>query len=104
MIDYSQWFGLNVAMSLELSLPLNHHIAKSGGITMQNELGRYKSFDPTNAPLVKPSFVKKLQERHAIAQAKAFDADVVTWLSSQDNETKQHINEMVRHIMAIKRA
>ena len=39
---------------------------------MQNELERYKNFDPTNAPLVKPSFVKKLQERHAIAQAKAF--------------------------------
>ena len=51
-----------------------------------------------------PSFVKKLQERHAIAQAKAFDADVVTWLGSQDNETKQHINDMVRHIMALKRA
>ena len=44
------------------------------------------------------------QERHAIAQAKAFDADVVTWLGSQDNETKQHINDMVRHIMALKRA
>ena len=27
----------------------------------------------------------------------------VTWLSSQDNETKQHINDMVRHIMALKR-
>ena len=25
---------------------------------MQNELERYKNFDPTNAPLVKPSFVK----------------------------------------------
>ena len=36
---------------------------------MQNELERYKNFDPTNAPLVKPNFVKKLQERHAIAQA-----------------------------------
>ena len=71
---------------------------------MQNELERYKNFDPTNAQLVKPSFVKKLQERHAIAQAQAFDADVVAWLSSQDNETKQHINDMVRHIMALKRA
>ena len=50
------------------------------------------------------TFVKKLQERHAIAQAQAFDADVVAWLSSQDNETKQHINDMVRHIMALKRA
>lgn len=45
---------------------------------MQTELKHYKDFDPTNAPLVKPDFVKKLQERHAIAQAKAFDADVVT--------------------------
>ena len=35
---------------------------------MQNELERYKNFDPTNAPVVKPNFVKKLQERHAIAQ------------------------------------
>lgn len=50
------------------------------------------------------TLLKKLQERHAIAQAKAFDADVVEWLSSQDNETKQHINDMVRHVMALKRA
>lgn len=90
-------------MLQESLLPLSHRTIKSGGITMQNELERYKNFDPTNAPVVKPNFVKKLQERHAIAQAKAFDADVVTWLSSQDNETKQHINDMVRHIMALKR-
>ena len=25
---------------------------------MQNELEGYKNFDPTNAPLVKPNFVK----------------------------------------------
>jgi hypothetical protein len=90
-------------MLQESLLPLSHRTIKSGGITMQNDLERYKNFDPTNAPVVKPNFVKKLQERHAIAQAKAFDADVVTWLSSQDDETKQHINEMVRHIMALKR-
>lgn len=71
---------------------------------MQNELERYKNFDPTNAPLVKPYFVKKLQERHATAQAQAFDADVVTWVSSQDAATKQHINEVIRHFMAIKTA
>ena len=69
---------------------------------MQNELERYKNFDPTNAPLVKPNFVKKLQERHAAAQAMAFDADVVTWVSSQDAATKQHINEVIRHFMAVK--
>ena len=90
-------------MLQESLLPLSHRIIKSGGITMQNELERYKTFDPTNAAAVKPNFVKKLQERHAVAQATAFDADVVTWLSSQDDETKQHINDMVRHIMALKR-
>lgn len=67
-------------MLQESLLPLSHRIIKSGGITMQNEL-----------------------ERHAIAQGKAFDANVVTWLSSQDDETKQRINDMVRHIMALKR-
>ena len=70
---------------------------------MQNELERYKNFDPTNAPLVKPSFVK-ITGTSCHSSSKGFDPDVVTWLSSQDNETKQHINEMVRHIMALKRA
>ena len=69
---------------------------------MQNELERYKNFDPTNVPLVKPNFVKKLQERHATAQANVIDADVVRWLSTQDQETRQHINDMIRHAMALK--
>lgn len=71
---------------------------------MQNELDRYKNFDPTDANVVKPKFVQKLQERHAEAQAKVLDVDVVTWLNGQDQETKQHINEMIRHVMALKRA
>lgn len=71
---------------------------------MQNELDRYKNFDFNDAKLVKPKFVQKLQERHAEAQAKVLDVDVVTWLNGQDQETKQHINEMIRHVMALKRA
>ena len=47
-------------MLQESLLPLSHRIIKSGGITMQNELERYKTFDPTNAAAVKPNFVKKL--------------------------------------------
>jgi hypothetical protein len=30
------------------------------------------------------------------------DADVVTWLSTQDQETRKHINDMIRHAMALK--
>lgn len=30
------------------------------------------------------------------------DDDVLQWLYTQDNSTKQHINEMIRQIMAIK--
>lgn len=71
---------------------------------MQNELDRYKNLDLNDVKLVKPKFVQKLQERHAAAQSKVLDADVVMWLDGQDQETKQHINEMIRHIMALKRA
>ena len=72
---------------------------------MQNELERYKNFDPTNAPLVKLQLCEETARTSCHAHSsKAFDADVVTWLSSQDDETKQHINDMVRHIMALKRA
>lgn len=71
---------------------------------MQEELEHYKDFDFSQAKLVKPEIIKKLQERHAEAQAKVLDADVVMWLSGQDQDTKQHINEMIRHIMALKHA
>lgn len=71
----------------------------------ENEtLEYYKNFDTTNLKAIKHPLVKKLQERHAESQVKAFDADVVMWLSGQDQDTKQHINEMIRHIMALKHA
>jgi hypothetical protein len=64
----------------------------------------YQAFDFSQATLVKPAILKKLQERHADAQAKVLDADVVTWLSHQDHATKQHVNDVIRHIMALKHA
>lgn len=39
------------------------------------------------------------KQRQLKAQSAAFDADLVQWLSRQDTETKQHVNEAVRHIM-----
>lgn len=64
----------------------------------------YRDLDFGQATLVKPAILKKLQERHADAQAKVLDADVVTWLSHQDHETKKHVNDVIRHIMALKHA
>ena len=46
---------------------------------MQNELEHYEIFSPTDVRLVKPSLMKKIQEWNLIAQAKAFDADVVAY-------------------------
>lgn len=68
----------------------------------QDELEYYKNFDTSKITPIKHPLVKKLQERHAAAQAKVIDADVVTWLSTQDQETRQHINDMIRHAMALK--
>ena len=42
---------------------------------------------------------KILQSEQAI---QVLDADVMAWLSTQDQETKQHINDMIRHAMALK--
>jgi uncharacterized protein (DUF4415 family) len=73
-------------------------------MNMRDDLEHYKNFDFSQAKLVKPEIIKKLQKRHAEAQAKVLDADVVTWLSTQDLATQQHINEVIRHFMAVKTA
>jgi uncharacterized protein (DUF4415 family) len=70
----------------------------------QDSLEYYKNFDTSKVAPIKHPLVKKLQERHAVAQTKVLDADVVTWLNSQDAATKQHINEVIRHFMAVKTA
>lgn len=47
---------------------------------------------------------EKLQEYHAETESKVLDADVLMWLSVQDQDTKHHVNEIIRHIMALKHA
>ena len=69
-----------------------------------NELEYYKNLDVSDAKEIKHPLIAELQKRHALAQAKVLDADVVTWLSTQDAATQQHINEVIRHFMAVKTA
>ncbi len=46
----------------------------------------------------------RLQQAYAKEQAKAqaIDDDVIAWIESQDSDTKRHINEILRHFMAMK--
>lgn len=71
---------------------------------MQTDIDYYKNLDISKAKQVEPEFIKEFKKRHAAAQAKAFDVDVVEWVNTQDQETKRHINEMIRHLMAVKTA
>lgn len=66
-----------------------------------------KNIDFSDIPeLTKADFARAIphaeflaKRNRAKAQASAFDADLVAWLSVQNQETKQHVNEAVRHIM-----
>lgn len=70
---------------------------------MQNEtVEYYKNLDTTNAKLVQPAIIKKLRERQREVAYSSLDMDVLTWLSTQDVDTKKHINEVIRHFMAVK--
>lgn len=71
---------------------------------MNRDIEHYKNIDVSRANHVEPEFVKELRKRHSAAQATVLDADVVQWLVGQDSSTKQHINEMIRHAMALKKA
>jgi hypothetical protein len=59
-------------------------------------------FDGVGVKRIKHPLIKQAQARYADAQTKLLDVDVSTWLTSQDSTTKQHINEMIRHAMALK--
>lgn len=41
------------------------------------------------------------QQEQAEIQAKVLDPDVLLWLSHQNQQTKQHINEIIRQAMAL---
>lgn len=59
-------------------------------------------FDGVNldVPSVKPAFIAKMQEN--AKQEKLLDDDVMAWAVSQDKETKNYINQMVKGLMIIK--
>lgn len=69
---------------------------------MDKDYEIYKDFDMTGAKRGIPSHIAQLQ-----VQSKAhhtLDDDVMAWLSVQDEVTKRHINDVIRHFMAVKMA
>lgn len=44
------------------------------------------------------AFQKAMRER---AQQSLLDEDVAVWLSGQSEDTKSHVNGMIRHMMAV---
>nr|WP_315040923.1 hypothetical protein [uncultured Moraxella sp.] len=44
----------------------------------------------------------KLKEQTQAIANNVLDDDVIYWLNHQDNSTKRHINEVIRHFMAFK--
>ncbi|MBS9780054.1 MAG: hypothetical protein KGV51_05440 [Moraxellaceae bacterium] len=62
----------------------------------------YKDWDFSNAkPVSEVPALKRLQEARAKAHKQALDDDVLDWISKQDNNTRNRINEMIRQVMAI---
>lgn len=59
------------------------------------------SFDNAKPANIHP-MVKELQSRHAQATYAALDKDVLDWLIAQDDETRHHANEILRHFIAVK--
>lgn len=52
---------------------------------------------------VVPNVLKKYQaNKSALNTPSPIDDDVMNWLLQQDDETRNHINEVIRHFMAIK--
>lgn len=64
-----------------------------------------KTFDFSQAkPVSEVSALKNLQQAYQNSQKathQAFDDDVIAWVEQQSPTTQHHINEMIRHFMAI---
>lgn len=67
----------------------------------EKDLAFYKEFDPAQSHQIKHPLIEKLQANKRLAEQN-FDDDVLSWVSTQDLETKRHINDVIRHIMAVK--
>lgn len=67
-----------------------------------DQLEYYQNFDFDNATLVEPNVIQKIKAQKKLIEQRSFDSDILAWLDTQDTTTKRHINEMLRHMMAIK--
>lgn len=75
---------------------------------MKRDIQFYKDFDFSEAEIIKHPLIAKLQERKRQADELAekhkelgLDADVIGWLAKQDTDTQSHINDMIRHAIAL---
>ena len=65
----------------------------------------FDDFDFDHAKTIKHPLVKKLKENaKSSSSAPLLDSDVAMWLAQQDQNTQRHINEMIRHVMAMQLA
>ncbi len=67
----------------------------------------FDDFDFDTAKSIKHPLIKKLQDNVVQQngdnlQDLPIDDDIVQWLLKQDDNTKRHINEVLRHVMAVK--
>lgn len=70
---------------------------------MVNTHSNYEDVDISRENHVVPNVLKKYQaNKSALNNQSPIDDDVMNWLLQQDDETRNHINEVIRHLMAIK--
>lgn len=74
---------------------------------IDNIVEYYENLDTTDFPIVEPAVLKKLRQRKAefLESQKlvfGFEKEVATWLSQQDNDTKEVINGVLKNIMQAK--
>lgn len=71
----------------------------------QDELQKqYENFDFSKAKITEPRLIKKIRQLQQQEAEQSFDDDVLSWVVKQDETTKRHLNEVIRHFMAIKMA
>ncbi|STZ63486.1 Uncharacterised protein [Moraxella lacunata] len=60
-----------------------------------------------NRPSIKHPIFEKMQANAKLAKQQEtawLDEDLSIWITNQDSTTKRHINEIIRHAMALKLA
>ena len=69
----------------------------------QDVINHYENFDFSNAKEVEPNFIKELRKRKAdfleSQKILGLDEEVLTWLSQQDNNTKQAVNGFIKSLI-----